>query len=100
MNQDQNTFITRLETQVRQLILQYQKLQQEKADLEVMVMEGMQRVDDLKKKNAELQSQYDNLKMARILELGDTDTRNAKNRLAKLVRDVDKCIAILKAEQS
>ncbi len=100
MNQDQNTFITRLETQVRQLILQYQKLQQEKADLEVMVMEGMQREDELKKKNAELQSQYDNLKMARILELGDTDTRNAKNRLAKLVRDVDKCIAILKAEQS
>ena len=30
-----------------------------------------------------------------MIELNDSDLKDAKQRLAKLVRDVDKCIALL-----
>ena len=32
-----------------------------------------------------------------MLELSDSDTRSARQRLNHLVREVDKCIALLKA---
>lgn len=98
MTPEQQTIITRLETRVRQLILQYAKLREEKGTLEQKLAEAMQREEALKAENAHLQNLYDNLKMARILELNDTDERNAKGRLAKLVREVDNCIAMLKAK--
>ena len=50
---------------------------------------------ELQMKNEELQKQYDNLKLAKIISVSDSDLDNAKKRLAKLVRDVDKCIALL-----
>ena len=34
-------------------------------------------------------------KNARILSINDNDLRDTKQRLAKLVREVDKCIALL-----
>ena len=50
---------------------------------------------ELSQLNSELQKQYDNLKLAKIISVSDSDLDNAKKRLAKLVRDVDKCIALL-----
>ena len=38
---------------------------------------------------------YTNLKTARILSINDNELRDTKQRLAKLVREVDKCIALL-----
>lgn len=98
MTSEANDTIKKLETRVRQLILQDKKLQQECHDLEQMVMEGMAREEALKEQIKTLEQQYANLKTARMLELSDTDTRQARSMLAKLVRDVDKCIALLKAE--
>ena len=43
----------------------------------------------------QLEAKYINLKNARILSINDNDLRDTKQRLAKLVREVDKCIALL-----
>ena len=65
--------------------------------------------DELKKENVslrqllsqkeasrkELEEQYTNLKMARIISINDSELRDTKQRLARLVREVDKCIALL-----
>ena len=42
-----------------------------------------------------LQSDYANLKIAKMLDICSNDIENAKSRLSKLVREVDKCIALL-----
>ncbi len=88
-----------LETRVRQLILRNKELQQQNAQLWQQVTEDDARIQALSEENKQLQSQYADLKTARMLQLSDTDTRNAKQRITKLVRDIDKCIAILKAER-
>ena len=54
-------------------------------------------IAELERQKQEMKAQYDNLKVARILELSDSDTRNARQKINRLVRDVDKCIALLKA---
>ena len=38
---------------------------------------------------------YDSLKMAKMIEITNGDLEGAKNRLSKLIKDVNKCIAIL-----
>ena len=43
----------------------------------------------------EAEAQYTNLKMARISSIIDNELRDTKQRLAMLVREVDKCIALL-----
>ena len=86
-----------LETRVRQLILQDKDLQEQCRALEGQIAERDRKIEELKQRNRDAQAQYENLKVARILELSDSDTRNARQRLNRLVRDVDKCIALLKA---
>lgn len=86
-----------LETRVRQLILQEKALQEQQRALENQIAERDRRIEALKDQNGQLEAQYANLKVARMLELSDSDTRQARQRLNHLVRDVDKCIALLKS---
>ena len=86
-----------LETRVRQLILQDKDLQEQCRALEGRIAERDGKIVELKQQVRDVQARYDNLKVARMLELSDSDTRNARQRLNRLVRDVDKCIALLKA---
>ena len=53
-------------------------------------------LQEVKQQNKQLEANYANLKLARMLEIGDQDVAEAKQRIARLVRDVDKCIALLK----
>lgn len=43
----------------------------------------------------ELSTRYENLKLAQGISLSEEERRNAKNRYTKLVREIDKCIALL-----
>lgn len=88
-----------LETKVRQLILRNKELEQQNAQLWQQVTEDDARIQTLDDENKQLKVQYADLKTARMLQLSDNDTRNAKLRISKLVRDIDNCIAILKAER-
>ena len=89
--------LRQLEERFRQLIQQVEDLREQQRVLEGQIAERDESILELKRQNNELAAQYANLKVARMLELSDSDTRNARQRLNHLVRDVDKCIALLKA---
>ena len=82
---------------MRQLILQDKSLRDEIATLKAQLSEHEQQIRRLSAERDDIAQHYSNLKVARILELSDTDTRSARQRLNQLVRDVDKCIALLKS---
>ena len=97
MTEKEQELVQLLETRVRQLILQGKALQEQQRALENQIAERDRRIEALKDQNGQLEAQYANLKVARMLELSDSDTRQARQRLNHLVRDVDKCIALLKS---
>lgn len=99
MTSEESQLVKLLETRVRELILRNQELRSQNAQLWQQVTADDARIQALEKENKQLAAQYADLKTARMLQLSDNDTRNAKQRMAKLVRDIDKCIAILKAER-
>lgn len=91
--------ITTFETRVRQMILRFQELKRENEKLQAQVGKNEQDIKALQAKLNQSANDYESLKMARMMEITDGDLQGAKTRLASLIRDVDKCIAILSDEK-
>ncbi|MBQ7661806.1 MAG: hypothetical protein IJS48_00355 [Prevotella sp.] len=87
------------QTRVRQLLLRFQELKKENSDLYAMVEKNEQDIKSLQAKIQQDERDYQSLKMAKMIEITDGDLQGAKDRLAKLIRDVNKCIAILSNEE-
>ena len=86
-----NTFATR----VRQLILEYGKLKQENAELYEMVDERDAQIKALQEQLSQAEHDYNSLKMAKMMTISDADMEATQKRVAKLIRDVNKCITLL-----
>ena len=87
--------LTAFTTRVRQMILQYSDLKKENSELYDMVDERDAQIKDLQKKLEQADREYQLLKMAKMLEVTDGDMESAQKRVAKLIRDVNKCITLL-----
>lgn len=87
--------LTLFTTRIRQLILQFNEMKKENADLYVMVDERDARIKELEARLSQADNDYNSLKMAKMIEISDGDLESAQKRLAKLIRDVNKCITLL-----
>lgn len=95
MTKEEEKALHTFETRTRQLILAYQELKAENAELWEMMQKKEGELEAMKAEVELHKQNYANLKLAKMIELNDSDLKDAKQRLAKLVRDVDKCIALL-----
>jgi predicted nucleic acid-binding Zn-ribbon protein len=86
------------EGRVRQLILRFQELKKENEELYRMVDKNEEDIKALQEKLSRNEQDYNALKMARMVEITDGDLQGAKDRLSKLIREVNKCIAVLSDE--
>ena len=98
MTSNEQTIAT-FQTRVRDLLQRFQELKKENADLYAMVEKNEQDIKQLQAKLAQAGDDYNTLKMAKMMEISDGDLESAKTRVAKLIREVNKCIAILSDEQ-
>ena len=60
-----------------------------------MVDERDKKIKELENLIAQKQSEYNSLKTAKMLEITDGDLDGAKKQVAKLIREVNKCITLL-----
>ena len=95
MTQEEEYKLRQFETRVRQLILNYRELEAENQKLYAMVDEKEQALKDLSAENDKLRNDYATLKLAKMIEINNKELGDAKNRVAKLIREIDKCIALL-----
>ena len=86
-----NTFATR----VRQMILKLEDVKHENAELYAMVDERDAKIKELEEKLTQAKHDYDSLKMAKMMTISDSDMEATQKRIAKLIRDVNKCITLL-----
>ena len=87
--------LTTFETRIRQMILRFQELKKENSALHVQLQKDEQEIQNLKSKLAQADSDYNSLKMAKMLEITDGDLEGAKARVSNIIRDVNKCISLL-----
>lgn len=90
-----NNILRDFETKLRLLIMQYNSLKKDNDELFSIIEEKENNITALKEECTRLKADYDNLKLAKMIEISDGDMAGAKSKLSKLVRDIDKCIALL-----
>ncbi len=94
MNSKEKTLAT-FQARVRQMILRFQQLEKENNELYGMVDKQEKDIAELKRRLEEKTHEYDSLKTARMIGISSGDIASAKDRLARLIRDVNKCITVL-----
>jgi dsDNA-specific endonuclease/ATPase MutS2 len=98
MTQNEKVLAT-FETRVRQMILRFKEVKKENAELYAIVEELEQRIKQLEGQLSQQKNDYESLKMARMMEITDGDLDGAKERVARMIRDINKCIAVLSDEK-
>lgn len=101
MNQEQAMeLVKKLETRTRQLIELQGSLRSEMQELRNQLTEQKNSIDKLQDEKQQLSQQYDRLKMAKYIDLVDDDQHNIRLRINRMIRSVDKCIAMLKVDNA
>lgn len=99
MTSNEQTLAT-FQTRVRQMILRFRQLKEENDELYMMVDRNEKDIEILREKLNQQTNDYNSLKMAKMIEITDGDLESAKARLSRLIRDVNKCIAILTEQKT
>ena len=89
--------VENFESKLNRLMGAYTRLQTENNALREQLNLQSVELDKVRKQNIELTESYKNLKQAKIISSSESEIGETKRRLSKLVREVDKCIALLNA---
>lgn len=95
MTEEDKRQLSIFEARFRHLLYQYDLLKQENESLRQELLQKGEEIQALQARCLQSETDYTNLKAARIISINDDESRNTKQRLAKLVREIDKCIALL-----
>lgn len=97
MSEKQEKLLANFELRMKQLMFLCDSLREQNSALQEELRNKNATIENLNTDVLQLKKQYDNLKFAKAFSSGNQDEmQSAKQRLSKLVRDVDKCIALLK----
>ena len=95
MTDSEKNLLMEFKLKVMQMIARHDLLKQEKDQLLGKIGGLEKTIYQLSQENHLLEQKYENLKLAKMLVAPDEDNKDAKSRMQKLVREIDKCIALL-----
>ena len=95
MTEEEKKLLNSFETQLRHLIYLHDELKRENAELKKLLENEKLKNEKVQAQYDELEVSYTNLKTATAISPNGSDVKETKLRLSKLVREVDKCIALL-----
>ncbi len=98
MMDEEKRQMKQFEAKVRQLISLYKNTQKEVTDLYTELERKDADIERLQSELRQSQSDYKNLKIAKMIQINDDEHHDAKMRITKLVREVNKCINQLSTE--
>lgn len=95
MAEEYNRLLGVFESRVRQLMYLHDEMKRENMKLKQALSEKEKELTEAQSSINELEARYANLKLAKTISISDSEVKDTKQRLSKLVREVDKCIALL-----
>ena len=95
MTDEEKKLLSTFEARLRHLTYLHDELKRENAELKQLLEAKEEECEKVRADYKELETNYTNLKTATTISLNGSDVKETKLRLSKLVREVDKCIALL-----
>ena len=99
MTSEERQSMKKFEAKIRNVLAQFRVLKQENSDLYSELGNKDEEIKQLKAKLARSQNEYNNLKLAKMIEISDSDIKESKTKISKLVREINKCINILSSSE-
>ncbi len=95
MTNNYEELISAFEDKLQKLISEYKSLKDQNALLHKELDRKQNDLMHAHKQILELQKDYDHLRMARYLTVSAKERKMSKQYINKLVREIDKCLALL-----
>ena len=95
MTEEELLLLNNLKINVQQFFNEFAYIENEKRVLEKNVLDLKHDIELLKQEKSELSRKNEQLRLATHLLSGVDENREAKQKINKLVREIDKCIALL-----
>ena len=91
----ESDILKRVGTKTRQLILQYRSLKKKNEELAERVKMLNENLLAAKEEAKNWELKYNSLKCAKSVETSEEEAKKMRNRMSKLEREVENCIALL-----
>jgi len=95
MTEEEQNLLNNLKDNLQQFFNEFTSVENEKAELEENVLNLKHEIEVLQQEKSELSHKIEQLRLATHLLSGVDENREAKQKINKLVREIDKCIALL-----
>ncbi|HSO86220.1 MAG TPA: hypothetical protein VLQ91_06695 [Draconibacterium sp.] len=95
MTEEEQVLLNNLKINIQQFFNEFANVENEKKALEKNVLDLKHEIELLKKEKSELGKKNEQLRLATHILSGVDENREAKQKINKLVREIDKCIALL-----
>ena len=95
MTPEERQSMKKCEARVRNILVQHSVHKQENTDLYTELEKKDEEIRLLKEELSRSKNEYNNLKLAKMIEITDSDIKESKMKITRLVREINKCISIL-----
>ena len=95
MTEEEKKRLSTFEARLRHLIYLHDELKRENAELKQLLNAKQEECEKVRAEYETLEANYTSLKTGMTISLNGSDVKETKLRLSKIVREVDKCIALL-----
>ena len=95
MTPEERQSMKKFEARVRNILVQHSVLKQENTDLYTELEKKDEEIRLLKEELSRSKNEYNTLKLAKMIEITDSDIKESKMKITRLVREINKCISIL-----
>lgn len=95
MTSEERQSMKKFEAKIRAVLAKFSVLRKENDDLYSEIEKKDEEIKSLRQQLDERTRDYNNLKLAKMIEISDTDIKESKMKITRLVREINKCINIL-----
>jgi hypothetical protein len=95
MNAEYQSALSRLKNTIEVLISQHERITADNIRLAKELSTYKTQIDEYKTTTTELEQKVNRLQLAQAFTASSPDAKEARQKIGKLVREIDKCIALL-----
>jgi len=95
MSKDYQSALNNLKRKIEIIISKYEQTSSENIRLTKELADAKNALDTNNNKVKELELRISNLQLAEAFKTSSTDVKEAKQKIGKIVKEIDKCIALL-----
>ncbi|MDP3453214.1 MAG: hypothetical protein Q8R90_09690 [Bacteroidales bacterium] len=95
MNTDYQNVINSLKAKIELIISSYEQTVADNQRLTQEITVCREELNNSINKNRELEEKVNRLQLVEAFKSSSTDVREAKQKIGKIIREIDKCIALL-----